>query len=134
MNNFSHSWHPTAAHQPKLRRYRSASLLYEAEENNRMEQPKQRFPESSSEIYRPGSRLKIVLKERSGAREIEIEGNREGLAALSAICSGLAKLTPEELSTPANHYHLDEHFWGTEQGSIPLVIWCHEEGWRDDAG
>src|SRR5580704_6428448 len=71
MNNFSHSWHPTAAHQPKLRRYRSASLLYEAEENNRMEQPKQRFPESSSEIYRPGSRLKIVLKERSGAREIE---------------------------------------------------------------
>jgi hypothetical protein len=98
-----------------------------------MEQPKHRLPESRTEINRLRSRLKVVLKEGSGAREIEIEGNREGLTALAAICSGLAKLTPEELRTPANHYHLDEHFWGTEQGSIPLLIWCHEDGWQDDA-
>jgi|SRR5271168_194955 len=99
-----------------------------------MEQPKQRLPESLTEINRSGALLKVVLKERSGAKEIEIEGNREGLAALAAICSGLARLTPEELHTPANHYHLDEHFWGTEQGSIPLIIWCHEDGWQDVAG
>jgi hypothetical protein len=98
-----------------------------------MEQPKQRLPESRNEIKRLGSRIKVVLKERSGAREIEIEGNREGLAALAAICSGLARLTPEELRTPANHYHLDEHFWGTEKGSIPLIIWCHEDGWQNGA-
>jgi|SRR5580658_484040 hypothetical protein len=98
-----------------------------------MEQPKQRLPQSRNEINRLGSRIKVVLKERSGAREIEIEGNREGLAALAAICSGLARLTPEELRTPANHYHLDEHFWATEKGSIPLIIWCHEDGWQNGA-
>jgi hypothetical protein len=98
-----------------------------------MEQPKEYPPEGSTEINPPEPRLKVVLKERSGAQEIEIGGNREGLAALAAICAGLAKLTKEELRTPANHYHLDELFWGTEKGSIPLVIWCHEEGWLDEA-
>ena len=98
-----------------------------------MEQPKQRLPELRAEINRPESRLKVVLKERSGAREIEIEGNREGLAALAAICSGLARLTPEELRTTANHCHLDEHFWGTEKGSIPLIVLCREDGWQEEA-
>jgi hypothetical protein len=98
-----------------------------------MEQPKQRLPESRADINRPGSRLKVVLKEPSGVWEIEIVGNREGLAALAAICSGLARLTSDELRTPANHYHLDEYFWGTEKGSIPLTIYCREDGWPDDA-
>ena len=47
------------------------------------------------------------------------------------ICSGLAELSPEQLLTPANHYHLDEDFWGTEKGSIPLSVYCREEGWPE---
>src|SRR6266404_6886531 len=54
--------------------------------------------------------------------EVEILGNRKGLRALAAICSGLAELTSEQLLTPANHYHLDEDFWGTEKGSMPLIV------------
>jgi hypothetical protein len=96
-----------------------------------MDQREPRLPERNDEILATGARLKVTLTEQDGVREIEIEGNRTGLRALAAICSGLAELTPEELLTPHNHYHLDENFWGTERGSIPLTVWCHEDGWSD---
>lgn len=93
-----------------------------------MELPQERLPERRDEILVSGARLQITLKERSGMREVEIEGNRKGLRALAAIWSGLAQLTQEELLTPANHYHLDEDFWGTEKRSIPLIVYCREDG------
>ncbi len=93
--------------------------------------PQERLPERKDEILGEGARLRVVLKERSDAREVEIVGNRKGLLALAAICSGLAELTPEQLLTPANHYHLDECFWGTEKGSIPLIVLCSEKGWSE---
>jgi len=97
--------------------------------------PQERLQERKHEIFTPGARLQITLQERSGMREVEIEGNRKGLLALAAICSGLAELSPEQLLTPANHYHLDEDFWGTEKGSIPLIVYCREDGWPEsDAG
>jgi hypothetical protein len=92
--------------------------------------PQERLPERKHEILRAGARLKITLTERGGASEVVIVGNRPGLQALAAICSGLAELTPEQLLTPANHYHLDEYFWGTEKGSVPLIVYCHEDGWQ----
>lgn len=92
--------------------------------------PQERLPERRDEIVRPGARLRVALKERGGASEVEIVGNRVGLQALAAICSGLAELTPEQLLTPANHYHLDEYFWGTEKGSVRLIVYCHEDGWQ----
>jgi hypothetical protein len=73
----------------------------------------------------------VTLKERNGTAEIEIQGNQTGLRALAAICVGLAELTPEQFLTPANHYHLDEHFWGTEPGSTPLTVSRRESGWPD---
>jgi hypothetical protein len=84
--------------------------------------PEERLPERRDEILARGARLQISLNERSGTREVEILGNRKGLRALAAICSGLAELTSEQLLTPANHYHLDENFWGTEKGSMPLIV------------
>ena len=70
--------------------------------------PNERLPDRKGEILAPGARLQITLKERGSTHEVEIVGNRTGLQALAAICSGLAELTPEQLLTPANHYHLDE--------------------------
>jgi hypothetical protein len=93
--------------------------------------PEERLPERKTEIIVPGARLKITLKEHGGANEVEIQGNRKGLKALAAICSGLAELTPEQLLTPANHYHLDEYFWGTEKGSVPLIVLCREDDWPE---
>ena len=93
--------------------------------------PQERLPERKDEILAPGARLRIILKERSGEREVEIVGNRKGLLALAAICSGLAELTPEQLLTPASHYHLDENFWGTEKGSVPLIVLCSEKVWSE---
>ena len=93
--------------------------------------PQERIPERKDEILAPGAHLKITLKERSGTHEVAIEGNRRGLQALAEICSGLAQLTQEQLLTPANHYHLDENFWGTEKGSIPLIVYCREDGWPE---
>jgi len=30
---------------------------------------------------------------------------------------------------------LDEDFWHTEKGSIPLIVYCREDGWPEsDAG
>jgi hypothetical protein len=78
--------------------------------------PQERLPGRRDEILRPGARLQVTLTERGGASEVVIVGNRPGLQALAAICSGLAELTAEELLTPANHYHLDENFWGHREG------------------
>ncbi len=57
----------------------------------------ERLSERGNEILAPGARLHIALNERDGTREVEIKGNRQGLQALAAICSGLAELTTEEL-------------------------------------
>jgi hypothetical protein len=76
--------------------------------------PRPRLPERDAEILAVGSKLKFVLNEKG---EVAILGNRLGLRALAAICSGLSEATEED------HYHLDEHFWGTEPGSIPAVIY-----------
>jgi hypothetical protein len=89
--------------------------------------PYERLPERKDEILASGARPRIVLKERSGEHEVEIVGNRKGLLALAAICSGLAELSPEQLLTPANH----EYFWGTEKGSIPLVVLRSEKEWSE---
>src|SRR5438552_329309 len=96
-----------------------------------MESPRERLPQRRDTILAAGARLKVTLKEHDGRREIEILGNRKGLDAFAAICAGLAELTPEELLTPANHYHLDEHFWGTERGSVPATVYCREDGWPE---
>jgi len=92
--------------------------------------PFESLPERKNEIPCQGARLQVALKERGGTPEVEILGNRAGLKALAAICSGLAELTAEQLLTPGNHYHLDECFWGTEKGSVPLIVYCHEDGWQ----
>ena len=91
-----------------------------------MDERHERFPLKRDSILLPGARLSVNLNARG---EIEVVGNRKGLRALGTICGELADLTPEELETPANHYHLDEDFWGTEKGSIPLTIRCREDGW-----
>ena len=93
-----------------------------------MDERHERLPEHRDAILAAGARLSVVVKERG---EIEIAGNRIGLRALAAICAGLAALTAEELETPANHYHMDEDFWGTEKGSTPLTLRCRESGWPD---
>jgi hypothetical protein len=93
--------------------------------------PQERLPERKDEVLAPGARLQITLTERGGTHEVQLEGNRKGLQSLAAICSGLAELTQEQLLTPANHYHLDEHFWGTETGSVPLTVLCREDGWPE---
>jgi len=90
-----------------------------------MEPPHERLANRRDTILAHGARLKVTLKDG----EIEIKGNRTGLNALAAVCSGLAELTAEELRTPANHYHLDQDFWGTEPGSISLIVHCREDGW-----
>lgn len=93
--------------------------------------PRERLPEQIDEISAPGARLRVTLSERDGWHTVEIAGNRLGLRALAAICSGLSELTTEELLTPANHYHLSEDFWGTEKGSVDLLVRCTEEGWPE---
>ena len=82
-----------------------------------MDGPRERLPEQRDEILAEGGKLKFVLNERG---DLEISGNRNGLKALAAICSGLGE------SEVDDHYHLDEDFWGTEAGSIPVVIYRDE--------
>ena len=91
-----------------------------------MDDRHERLPEHRDAALAAGARLSVT---QNGRGEIQIVGNRVGLRALAAICTGLATLTPEELQTPANHYHLDEDFWGTEKGSVPLTVSCREDGW-----
>jgi hypothetical protein len=99
-------------------------------ERVRMTQPQERLPNRKNEINALGSRLKVTLKQaRDGSAEVDIIGNRAGLRALAAICAGLSELTNEQLLTPANHCHLDEWFWRTETGSVPLTVYCLEADW-----
>jgi hypothetical protein len=84
--------------------------------------PRRRLAEKDSEILVAGSKLKFALNEQG---ELEILGNRLGLKALAAICSGLAD------SAEGDHYHLNENFWGTESGSIPVVVYRHENLWAN---
>jgi hypothetical protein len=91
-----------------------------------MDERHERLPGRRDSILAAGARLSVTL---DGHGDIRIEGNRVGLRALAAICTGLAELAPEELRTPASHYHLDEDFWGTEKGSVPLTVSCREDGW-----
>jgi hypothetical protein len=79
--------------------------------------PKPRLSERDSEILAPGSKLKFVFNDKA---ELMILGNRLGLKALAAICSGLSE------SAEDDHYHLDEHFWGTEPGSIPTAVYLDD--------
>jgi len=95
--------------------------------------PRERLSERRDEVGAPGARLQVTLSERDGWHTVGIAGNRLGLRALAAICSGLADLTTEELLTAANHYHLSEEFWGTEKGSIDLIVRCTEEGWPENS-
>jgi hypothetical protein len=76
------------------------------------------LPERRTEILVKGAKLKFVLNARN---ELEILGNRKGLGALAAICSGLSE------SVQDDHYHLDEQFWHTEPGSVPATIYCIDE-------
>ena len=92
-----------------------------------MDERHERLPEHKDAILAAGARLSVKV---DGRGEIQIAGNRAGLRALAAICTGLATLSPEELQTPASHYHLDEDFWGTEKGSVPLTVLRREEGWH----
>jgi hypothetical protein len=80
--------------------------------------PAERLPERKAEILIEGAKLKFVLNAQN---EVEILGNRKGLSALAAICSGLSE------STKDDHYHLDEQFWGTEPGSVPATIYRIDE-------
>src|SRR5437773_8039436 len=93
--------------------------------------PRERLPTRRDEISAPGARLQVTLSERDGWHTVGIAGNRLGLRALAAICSGLSDLTTEELLTPANHYHLSEEFWGTEKGSVDLIVRCTEDRWPE---
>ena len=96
-----------------------------------MELPRERLPGRRDGVLAEDARFRVTINEHNGANEVQIKGNRKGLQALAAICSGLAELTPEQILTPANHYHLDEHFWGTEKGSVPLVVLRSENEWPD---
>jgi len=91
-----------------------------------MDERNERLPERRDQILAAGARLSVTVNDRG---EIRIEGNRLGLRALASICEGLAALSPEDLRTPASHYHMDEDFWGTEKGSVALTIQCREDGW-----
>jgi hypothetical protein len=87
-------------------------------EFSKMSNPSERLPERKSEILAEGAKLKFVL---NASGEIEILGNRKGLRALGAICSGLSE------SEKDDHYHLDEQFWRTESGSVPVIIYRVDE-------
>jgi hypothetical protein len=73
---------------------------------------------SASEFRPKGAKLKITMSKKG---EVEIVGNRPGLEALSNISAALSK----SVGDPGNHYHFmdNEGFWGTEPGSISLVIY-----------
>jgi hypothetical protein len=69
--------------------------------------------------FRPmGGKLKVTIS-KSG--DVEIVGNGLGLKALSNICAALS----ESVGKPGNHYHFmdNEGFWGTETGSVSLIIY-----------
>ena len=65
-----------------------------------------------------GAKLKVRMTAKG---EVEITGNRLGLISLAKICAALS----ESVGEAGNHYHLMdiEEFWGTEPGSISLIIY-----------
>ena len=63
---------------------------------------------------------KIKVEYKDG--EVEIWGNRAGLAWLGELCLGLSRLSDEEARTPANHYHIAEYMNNAEAGSVPLLF------------
>ena len=75
----------------------------------------------ANELHPDGAQLKVAMSEKG---EVEITGNRLGLKALSQICAVLS----DSMGNESNHYHLMdvEGFWGTEPGSVPLVIYGEE--------
>jgi hypothetical protein len=93
-------------------------VALEVEGVSKMPGPRERLPERKSEILAEGAKLNFVLNQGG---EIEIIGNRKGLGALAAICSGLSE------SAKDDHYHLDEQFWRTEPGSVPATIYRVDE-------
>lgn len=64
------------------------------------------------------AKLKIAMSKKG---VVEITGNELGLKSLSQICASLSECIGE----PGNHYHFmeGEGFWGTEPGSVSLVIY-----------
>lgn len=69
--------------------------------------------------FRPeGAKLRVRMTDRGG---LEVIGNRAGLKGLAAICNAVS----EAVGEPGNHYHLmdSEGFWGTEPGSVSLIIY-----------
>jgi hypothetical protein len=72
----------------------------------------------ADEFHPEGGRLKVTLTEKG---DVEIVGNRLGLKALSNICEALSKA----VGKAGNHYHFmdNEGFWGTEPGSVSLIIY-----------
>lgn len=92
-----------------------------------MNERHERLPERGDSILAAGARLSVTFREGDG---IKIVGNQSGLRALASICAGLATLNSDEVQTPANHYHLDPDFWGTEKGSVPLTMQRRDDGWE----
>jgi hypothetical protein len=72
-------------------------------------------------LHPKGAKLRIKRSEKG---DVEITGNRLGLKALSDICAALSKSTGEA----GNHFHFMDvdGFWGTEPGSVPLIIYGEE--------
>ena len=62
--------------------------------------PQERLPERKDEILTPGARLQITLKERSGMREVEIEGNRKGSWPLQQSALALLNYPLSNCSLP----------------------------------
>jgi hypothetical protein len=74
---------------------------------------------TQTDLFRPeGAKLKIAMSKKG---VVEITGNQLGLKSLSLICAALSECIGEA----GNHYHLMdvEGFWGTEPGSVSLVIY-----------
>jgi hypothetical protein len=77
--------------------------------------------ERENELRPDGAKLKVRMTDKG---EVEVVGNRLGLEALSRICAALSVSIGES----GNHYHLMDvdGFWGTEPGSISLIIYGEE--------
>ena len=78
--------------------------------------------EQKANRFRPdGAKLRVTMSKKG---DVEIVGNSLGLQALAEICAELSRSVGE----PGNHYHLMdiEAFWGTEPGSISLIIYGEE--------
>jgi hypothetical protein len=70
-------------------------------------------------LSREEYKLKVV---RLASGEIEIIGNRAGLLDLAEVCQKLSRLTDEEATTAANHYHIADYMNNAEEGSLELIV------------